>query len=148
MENQLFNHQFICKLLSVCANHAILEGASKTQDIILMVSDLVRYIYDDRRDIVTLDDEIDTVKKFLLLQKFIGLRNIEFSLGVEKSYNYIYVKHLSILKRVVEDIELTFENTEETLSLRYVLEYLNSRVVINKFLNREKVESIVVNNIN
>ena len=132
MENGVFNHQFLCRLLNIGANHAIIEGAAGTREVILYISDLLRYIYDSRKTVITLKEELDAADKYINIQKLKGNGSIELMLPFENSYDEIYIEHLSLLKKIVEDIDQVIETSENIVNLVYVPDFTKDRVIIKR----------------
>lgn len=142
MDNNIFNHQFLCKLLCISANHAIFEGAVKTREIILNISDLVRYTYDTRRSIVSLDEEYKAVKNYIDIHNLRGMKENVTIEKCGKNYLNVFIKHLTILPYIIEDIEKGAEDSEECLNIKYSIECGVKEIVIKKQIGSTKDEIV------
>lgn len=63
------NPHFLFNTLNTIARLALLEGASQTEDVTYALADLMRYSLRNIEEIVTLEKELDCVRKYLLIQK-------------------------------------------------------------------------------
>jgi len=135
MPDSLFNHQFICKMLNHCANHAIIEGAENTKEIILYSSDLLRYIFDNRRTTVTLEDEIDNIETFITIQSLNGVNCIFRRGNIKDSSRCIFLPHLSVLRVFIEDIQHFYDHNDRNAEIVYEAEYSNDFPSIKRVVN-------------
>ena len=142
MENCTYNHQFLCKLLGIGANHAIIEGAFKTQEIIQNITELVRYMYDPRKGIILLEEEFKAVKNYIHIHTMRGMNS---TITAEKSENGgtgRYIRHLSVLSPIIEDIEEKSNSYEEGMEVKYVLECRESEIVLTRNPGNVRIAAI------
>jgi Histidine kinase. len=101
MENKSpLNQQYICSILNVVSRYAILEDATRTLASLEAATEIIRYVLDSRKRIVTLKEEIDIIRKHLVFmaKEIIEDLVVEDSTGDE----VVYINHLSVYIPVIE----------------------------------------------
>lgn len=123
---------------------AIIEEAYKTQETILNISELVRYIYDSRKQVITLDEEFSAVLKYIEVQNLKAGRDITYTAENLVTGEQAYIRHLSVLGHLVQDIEKNLEEIEEGSSIKYVLEAEDEFIVLKKSADSKVLENISI----
>jgi hypothetical protein len=104
MDKFEIDHRFTGKLLNICANRALIEDALDTRETILCAAELVRYIFDSNKSVVTLSKEIETAN--LYIDAFLTSENSSRTFSVIQSVSEaVYIDHMSLLSFVISDIE-------------------------------------------
>jgi LytS/YehU family sensor histidine kinase len=144
VENNTFNYQYICRLLNIGANHAIIEDAAKTREIILNITDLVRYVYDTRKSIVSLDEEYKATKSYIEVNNQRGLaKNISLEKRGRDFLN-ISINRLSLLDYIVNDIENQTEDKEYSTDILYLIEFIENEIVLTKLQDKSPVDTFKI----
>jgi two-component system, sensor histidine kinase YesM len=144
MDNATFNYQYICRLLNIGANHAIIEGAARTREIILYITDLVRYVYDTRKSIVSLDEEYKAVQSYIEIH---NLRGMSKSITIEKhgeDFSNIFIRHLSMFGYIVDDIENQIQDKEDSTDVLYLIEFIENEIALKKLQDKSPVDTFKI----
>ena len=82
LQLQISPHFFLNTLKSL---YGMAQGKNyeKIQNAILMISDHVRYIFHDNRDVVTLATELHHVENYVAMQRYVTSRRIDFHLELD-----------------------------------------------------------------
>ena len=146
MDSYTFNHQFLCKLLGICANHAIIEEAYKTQETIQNITELVRYIYDPRKGTILLEEEFKATKNYIRIH---NMRGMNKTISLEKHGDDSadkYICHLSILRHIIEDIEDRHSDSEENIEDKYIFDCHESEIELKKEPGNIRIACIKLEN--
>ena len=126
--NRLLN-----KLLNICASKALIEEAFDTRESLLCLSDIFRYIYDEKKIEVTLSSEIELLCMYLeLLGQGSGL-DVGIKTEFDIKSNEVYIKHLDLFSKLVADIEHSSIKSDRTV---YFIEN-NEKLDVAKNINGE-----------
>lgn len=79
------NPHFLFNSLNVLSKLALLEGAEKTSDLIISMSNLLRYNLRNLDQPVTLQDELENVKEYITIQKTRFRDRIRIEMDIEES---------------------------------------------------------------
>ena len=104
MKNDNINHLFICRLLNICANRAVIEDALETRETILCAAELVRYMYDSSKTVVPLNKEIEIVNIYIdsFLMDEIAMGTCELKTSVSEA---VYIDHMALLSFIIGDYD-------------------------------------------
>ncbi len=132
MDGNNFNHQFLCRLLNIGANLAAIEGADRTYETIFSITELVRYIYDTRKNIVLLDEEYRAVENYVRVHNMKGTGK-SIALGKPgDDCRGIYISHLSIFSHIICEIESQVEENEKDSEIMYLLQCKEDSIELRK----------------
>jgi len=84
LQNQM-NPHFLFNTLNVLSRLALLEGAEKTSDLIVSMSNLLRYNLRNLDQPVTLQDEVAMVQEYFTIQQARFRDRISFELDIDES---------------------------------------------------------------
>ena len=84
LQNQM-NPHFLFNTLNVLSKLALLEGAEKTSDLIISMSNLLRYNLRNLDQPVTLKDELNIVQEYCTIQQARFRDRIQFELDIDES---------------------------------------------------------------
>jgi len=141
------NPHFLFNTLNTIARLALLENARQTEEVAYALSDLLRYSLRNIEEIVTLEKELDCVKKYLLIQKVRFGDRIKTRIDVEKELMETPIPLLTIQpiveNAIIHGLELKKRGGE--LRINGVLD--ENRVVIEVIDNglgipREKLKNL------
>ncbi|MBO1264052.1 PocR ligand-binding domain-containing protein [Proteiniclasticum sp. SCR006] len=80
------NPHFLFNALNTISNLSIIEKADKTTEVIYFLSDMLRYtIRHEIENLVTIEQELDYVKKYLRIQQIRMGHKLDFSIDVDPS---------------------------------------------------------------
>lgn len=79
------NPHFLFNPLNVLSKLALLEGAEKTSDLIISMSNLLRYNLRNLDQPVTLQDELENVKEYITIQKARFRDRIRIEMDIDES---------------------------------------------------------------
>ncbi len=79
------NPHFLFNSLNVLSKLALLEGAEKTSDLIISMSNLLRYNLRNLDQPVTLQDELENVKEYITIQKARFRDRIRIEMDIDES---------------------------------------------------------------
>lgn len=97
LEKSLFDHKlllnpnFLFDVINTMYSTAILERASKTQDIIITFSEMMKYVLTNYHDLVTIEDEISYIHMYLKLQELRFAERITVSIDIPKELRSIKI---------------------------------------------------------
>ena len=84
------NPHFLFNALNTISNLSMIEKADKTTEVIFSLSDMLRYTIKNEMDhMVTVDQELDYVRKYLGIQKIRMGDKLEFSIDVDEKFGSI-----------------------------------------------------------
>ncbi|WP_438349396.1 histidine kinase [Paenibacillus sp. FA6] len=84
LQNQM-NPHFLFNTLNVLSKLALLEGAEKTSDLIISMSNLLRYNLRNLDQPVTMKDELNIVQEYCTIQQARFRDRIQFELDIDES---------------------------------------------------------------
>ena len=96
------NPHFLFNAINTIARLALLEGASRTQEVVYALSNLLR---DNLRDIEmlrTLDEEVESVKNYLLIQRVRFGDRVQFYIDIEPQIRKALIPALT-LQPIIEN---------------------------------------------
>ena len=81
------NPHFLFNALNTISNLSIIEKADKTTEVIYFLSDMLRYtIRHEIENLVTIEQELDYVKKYLRIQQIRMGHKLDFSIDVDPAF--------------------------------------------------------------
>lgn len=95
LQNQI-NPHFLFNTLNVLSQMAILEGAEETSDLIVSLSNLLRYSLQKLDKPVTLQEELDHIREYVTIQQARFRDRIRFDLHIEASVLHQQIPALTI----------------------------------------------------
>ncbi|OAB47966.1 sensor histidine kinase [Paenibacillus antarcticus] len=101
LQNQM-NPHFLFNTLNVLSRLALLEGAEKTSDLIVSMSNLLRYNLRNLDQPVTLQDEVSIVQEYFTIQQARFRDRISFELEIDESTLDVVIPALT-LQPIVEN---------------------------------------------
>ncbi len=95
LQLQVSPHFFLNILKSL---YGMAQGRNyeKIQNAILMISDHVRYIFHDNRDMVSLATELHHVKNYMAMQRYVTSRTIGFHLDIDPDLENVLIPPLCL----------------------------------------------------
>lgn len=96
------NPHFLFNNLNTVSRMAMFEGANKTVDLIEAVSKILRYNLLNKDNLISLEEEIENVKAFILIQEIKYEDRISFSFNIEKNLENLYLPPM-IIQLLVEN---------------------------------------------
>lgn len=99
-KESFLDQQYVCGLLNIVSRSAVLEDAVKTLNALEMVTDILRYTMDLRKNVVTLREEISIILKHIYLLGLNGSGEIHFE--DQTGNDVVYVRHLSVYSLVMD----------------------------------------------
>ncbi|KRE35634.1 sensor histidine kinase [Paenibacillus sp. Soil522] len=96
------NPHFLFNTLNVLSKLALLEGAEKCSDLIVSMSNLLRYNLQKLDRPVTLRDELEHVKEYITIQKARFRDRISFEMEIDDSALHVLIPSLT-LQPIVEN---------------------------------------------
>lgn len=146
------NPHFLFNTINDIYYLAIIKS-EKTAEAILKVSELLRYVLDHKSEMVSLENELDHLKKFLKLQEFrFPDQIIDFKLNIQDNINNYEIAPLLLTTFAENAFKHGEPGTEETpvkinVSLaNEVLTYLVSNK-INRRIEKDSSTGIGLNNL-
>jgi ligand-binding sensor protein len=97
LEKSLFDHKlllnpnFLFDVINTMYSTAILERASKTQEVIVTFSEMMKYVLTNYHDLVTIEDEIIYIQMYLKLQELRFADRITVSIDIPKELRSIKI---------------------------------------------------------
>lgn len=79
------NPHFLFNTLNVLSKLALIEGAEKTSDLIISMSNLLRYNLRNLAHAVTLEDEVEHVKEYFIIQQARFRERIKLEMAIDPS---------------------------------------------------------------
>ncbi|OAB35956.1 sensor histidine kinase [Paenibacillus glacialis] len=95
LQNQM-NPHFLFNTLNVLSRLALLEGAEKTSDLIVSMSNLLRYNLRNLDQPVTLQDELAMVQEYFTIQQARFRDRISFELDIDESTLQVSIPALTL----------------------------------------------------
>ena len=103
MDKNNIDHLFICKLLNICSNRALMEDALETRETILCAVELIRYIFDSSKTVVPLNKEIEAAN--IYINAFLTSENDQSGFELINSVNgAVYIDHMALLSFIIGDL--------------------------------------------
>lgn len=120
LQNQI-NPHFLFNSLNVISKLALLEGAEKTSDLTVSMSNLLRYNLRKLDRPVTLRDEVEHAKEYFTIQQARFRDRIQFVTDIDESGLDVYVPMLT-LQPLLENIFVHgIEGMEEGAEIKLVI---------------------------
>lgn len=117
------NPHFLFNTLNVLSKLALLEGAEKTSDLIVSMSNLMRYNLRKLDQPVTLGDELEHVKEYLVIQQTRFRDRIRLELNIDDSALHTLLPALT-LQPIIENAFLHgIEQMEQGAVIRLNISY-------------------------
>ncbi|NHN34482.1 sensor histidine kinase [Paenibacillus agricola] len=120
LQNQM-NPHFLFNSLNVLSKLALLEGAEKTSDLIVSMSNLLRYNLRKLDRPATLRDEVEHAKEYFTIQQARFRDRIQFETDIDESALDVFVPMLT-LQPILENVFVHgIEGMEEGAKIRLVI---------------------------
>ncbi|KRF10708.1 sensor histidine kinase [Paenibacillus sp. Soil787] len=120
LQNQI-NPHFLFNSLNVISKLALLEGAEKTSDLTVSMSNLLRYNLRKLDRPVTLRDEVEHAKEYFTIQQARFRDRIQFATDIDESGLDVYVPMLT-LQPLLENVFVHgIEGMEEGAEIKLVI---------------------------
>lgn len=135
LQAQLSPHFYLncLKMLNVKAYEA---GQTELQDLILLISDYLRYCLGSVTDIVALEKELNLTEKYVELQRKISGRNIHCHIDMEKGLEKVQVPTFCVQSFVENSIKYARYSPNK--------DYLEIQIVISRIEAAEKKQLDIV----
>ncbi|NOU96864.1 HAMP domain-containing protein [Paenibacillus sp. LMG 31456] len=124
------NPHFLFNTLNVLSKLALLEGAEKTSDLIVSMSNLLRYNLGKLDRPVTLRDELENIKEYFTIQQARFRDRIRFDMNIEESALQELIPSLTLQPLVENAFVHGLEGMESGAILRLDIRYVEAGVRI------------------
>ncbi|MEI5908578.1 histidine kinase [Bacillus spongiae] len=106
------NPHFLYNTLNILSKKAYLEGSEETSDLLVSVSDLLRYNLNRLDKSTTLLEEVNVLQQYIAIQKARFTDRLQFSMDIEKEYLDVQIPRF-ILQPIVENAVIHAVEPEE-----------------------------------
>jgi ligand-binding sensor protein len=156
------NPHFLFNALNTLGRLALLEDASKTQDLVYMLANMLRFSLKQNNEKIYLEDEINYVENYLTFQKVRFGDRINFNIKISEEIKNIKLPFMSI-QPIVENCIVHGLEPKESGGLVKIegYKYKNDAIIdiidngigikkdkINSIINNENSDSLGINNVN
>ena len=107
------NPHFLFNVLNSISSLAIIENATRTQEVIYNLSNMLRYTLKKSDKIVSLEEELEYIKSYLSLQKVRFGKRLDYDIKVDNEFIEKKVPFMTIQTFVENSIVHGIENKEE-----------------------------------
>lgn len=121
LQSQIQPH-FLFNTLNVLSKLALLEGAEKTSDLIVSMSNLLRYNLSRLDQPVTLEDELDHVKEYIAIQQARFRDRVRFEMEIDNSSLSASIPALTIQPLVENAFLHGIERMEQGAMIRIAVQ--------------------------
>ena len=141
------NPHFMFNTLNSCAQMAYLENATKTEQMLVSVSDYFRYNLKDCNYIVTMNDEIKNIKDYIKIQKMRFGKRLNFEVEFDEQAKEASIPALVIQplveNAIIHGVGLMIEGGNIKVVIKKLDNTLSCTVVDNGLgMDRVKLEKI------
>lgn len=148
LKNQLQPHFLFNALNSVVAE--IDENKQKAQEMLIHLSDILRTTLNSNFEIpITLEEEISTVKKYLLIEKMRYEEQLEFEINISAEASKMKVPSLILQPLIENTIKHGFKGLHNSLKIIIEADFQNKFVIVknNGGELSSKIPQIGLNNV-
>jgi len=140
------NPHFLFNVLNSIARLALIENAQETEDVTYALSDLLRYSLRNIEEIVNLEDELNCVNDYIVIQKKRYRDQFKFEIDIDKELYDINIPLLSIQPLIENAIIHGFKERDSgTIEIKAKVE--KEKVVIIVKDDGGGISSNILNNI-
>lgn len=125
------NPHFLFNTLNVLSKLALLEGAEQTSDLIVSMSNLLRYNLRSLDQPVTLENELKHVDEYIAIQKARFRDRVQFETDIDKSVLQILVPSLTIQPIIENAFMHGIDHMEQGGVIRLAIRRLGQEVLIS-----------------
>lgn len=90
------NPHFLFNVLNTIGNLALLEGATKTEELVISFSEILRYTLENSNQFVTLATSIEYIKKYLSIQKTRFGDRLEYNIDIQEELLDINIPFMTL----------------------------------------------------
>ena len=112
LQSQL-NPHFLFNVLNTIGNLALLEGATKTEELAISFSEILRYTLEKSNQIVTLGTSIEYIEKYLSIQKIRFGDRLEYNIDIQEDLLDINIPFMTLQPFVENSINHGLECKED-----------------------------------
>ena len=96
LQSQL-NPHFLFNALNSIGRLLLIENAPRAQEIVYSLAEMLRYTLRKANEIVTLEDEIFYIEKYLIIQKVRFQSSLQYKIDIDEEYYYTRVPFMMLL---------------------------------------------------
>lgn len=100
--NLLVNPNLFFNVINTMSCLAILEKASRTQEVIVTFSDMMKYLLTNNNTFVTIEDELFYIEKYVALQKLRFEDRVQVSIDIPKELRSIKIPAM-VLQSIIDN---------------------------------------------
>ncbi len=146
LKSQIDPH-FIYNVLNSIYSKSIIKGEDETAKVILTFSKMLRENLLWSKDMVTIEEEIENVDRFILIQKYRYDDAFEYDFDYQKDLYDLNIPKMTILTLVENSFKYVVGNSDYIVTLKVKCEKIGEDYVISAFDNGKTLTQDEVNEI-
>lgn len=138
------NPSFLFRCLNSISNLAVIENAPKTNEMVTLFAEFLRYNLINTKNSISVADEMENIERYLKIQKVRLGERLNYSIDIAENIHMQRIPNFIVLPFVEKAVFYGIDQKREGGTVRISVSYLNSDVAISiedngLGLNEEKI---------